>query len=292
MNRRTVLSILPTLSLIYLGIMYSLDSGAAWPGQDKTHDDGRRDDEEPQSSGWPESQPANADGHDRKLAAIQGCSLHGQGFNQGKIESLLAPSHLIPQVLQAKAEQFHDVLSNIYELQPGFAFILDGTSPNAFATPENVLSNGTDGSILLGLSLFQSEYQNGPMTWEGAAVLIHAHEFGHIAEFRFDYKGPVPLMELQADALAGCAMAHQVMVDPARAIAGFQRSQELEHASRSVFSKGSYSFNDPNFHGTPAQRLLAFRAGFEYVANANRALSIQQAMRDTRLLAERIYGRS
>lgn len=49
------------------------------------------------------------------------------------------------------------------------AFILDGNFPNAFATPENVLSDSKDGSILLGLNLFQSEFQNGPMTWEPPA---------------------------------------------------------------------------------------------------------------------------
>lgn len=290
MNRRTVLSILPALSLIYLGVLHSRGAGAAWPGEDEADTYGRDADEGRQSSGWPVPAPSGAGGRGMELGAIQGCSLHGQGFNRGEIESLLAPAHLVPQGLQAKAEQFNEVLGNIYELQPGMAFILDGNYPNAFATPENVLSDSKDGSILLGLNLFLSEFQNGPMTWEGAAVLIHAHEFGHIAEYRFGYTGPVPLMELQADALAGCAMAHQFMVDPARAMTAYQRLQEFEHASRSVFSKGSYSFNDPNFHGTPAQRLLAFRAGFQYVAGVNRSRGIQQAMRETRMLAERILN--
>ncbi|HWD32225.1 MAG TPA: hypothetical protein VG536_11640 [Pseudomonas sp.] len=270
MNRRNVLLLLPALSLLYMGVMHGRCAYAAWPGQGEDGDHTL---------------------HESGLGAVEGCSLHGFGFNRGDIASMLAPAHLIPQRLQEKAEQFNEVLSSIYELSPGLAFIIDGNSPNAFATPENLLSGSRDGSILLGLSLFQLEFQSGPGTWEGAAVLIHAHEFGHIAEYYFDYIGPVPIMELQADALAGCAMAHQILIDPARAMTANQRMQELMHASRSVFSKGSYDFNDPNFHGTPQQRLTAFQAGFLYVAGSNQQRGIRDAMRQTRLFAERILSR-
>lgn len=289
MNRRTALLLLPSLSLLYLGVIHSRCAHAAWPGQGQ--DGGHRhNSDKDTTSGWPTSTQPSPGPHGSGLGAVEGCSLHGQGFNQGDIESMLAPDHLIPQQLQVKAEQFNEVFSNIYELSPGMAFIIDGNSPNAFATPENLLSDSRDGSILLGLSLFQLEYQSGPTTWEGAAVLIHAHEFGHIAEYKFGYTGPVPIMELQADALAGCAMAHQIMIDPARAMTANQRMQELWHASRSVFSKGSYDFNDPNFHGTPQQRLTAFRAGFQYVANSNQQRGIRDAMRKTRVFAERIFS--
>jgi hypothetical protein len=35
-------------------------------------------------------------------------------------------------------------------------------------------------------------------------------------------------------------------------------------AFRSVFEKGDYAFNEPDHHGTPAQRLAAATAGFQF----------------------------
>ena len=83
MNRRTVLSILPALSLIYLGVLHSRDAGVPWPGEDEADTYGRDADEGRQSSGWPAPAPEGAGGRGMELGAIQGCSLHGQGFNRG-----------------------------------------------------------------------------------------------------------------------------------------------------------------------------------------------------------------
>jgi hypothetical protein len=290
MNRRTALLLLPALSFLYLDIMYSRRAYAGWPGQGEVDEGHEHNSDNVERSGWPNSSRTSPNSQGSGLNAIKGCSLHGRSFDKGEIKSILAPDRFVPQQLQVKSRQFNNVLSNIYELSPGVAFIMDGGAPNAFATPENLLSDSKDGSILLGLNLFQSEYNNGPNSWEGAAVLIHAHEFGHIAEYKFGYTGPVPLMELQADALAGCAMAHQFMNDPARTITVGQRSLELNHACQSVFSKGSYDFNDPNFHGTPQQRLTAFQTGFQYIINSTQQRQIRDAMDKTRAFAERILS--
>lgn len=36
------------------------------------------------------------------------------------------------------------------------------------------------------------------------------------------------------------------------------------HAAAGLYHKGVYEFNDRDHHGTPAGRLAAFRAGFEF----------------------------
>ncbi|WP_448145485.1 hypothetical protein [Pseudomonas silesiensis] len=78
---------------------------------------------------------------------------------------------------------------------------------------DKLLPSSNNVSILLGLHLLNSEYHKIPITWEGAAIQIHAHEFGHIAQFNYFGVMLVTLMELQADALAGCVMAHHFIMD-------------------------------------------------------------------------------
>ncbi|WP_275627072.1 hypothetical protein [Pseudomonas sp. 273] len=297
MNRRAILSLLPTLSLLYLGFLHNRCAHAGWPGQEEFEDSPTGSDMH-EEAGWPSTSTNSRKTEGPQLSGNSGCSLHGQALNQSDVISILAPDNIIPYPLLQKSKAFHESLGSIYQLKPGISFIRDDNSPNAFATPENLFPSSQDGTILLGLNLFLSEYQKGPMTWEGAAILIHAHEFGHIAEYSFGYTGPVPIMELQADALAGCVMAHQFITESMSAMnmnyilaaqLAYQRTGAFIHASNSVFSMGSYDFNNPNFHGTPQQRLSAFRSGFQYVATSSRPRSIENSMKQTRMFAEQIY---
>ena len=129
---------------------------------------------------------------------------------------------------------------------------------------------------------------------EGAAILIHAHEFGHIAQFNDFGAMPVTLMELQADALARCVMAHQFIMDSMNDMAlsyaqamlrTQQKMGDFSHASSSVFGMGNYDFINPDFHGTPQQRLAAFRGGFQFIAQSQGPKSIPEIMNATRNFA-------
>jgi hypothetical protein len=298
MNRRDVLRLLPALSAVYLGVAKQSCAHAAWPGQD-AHSGNTEKKRQGTSSGWPSSQSGPSPNPSAAISAAQGCSLRGNALNEGAISNILIPDHQIPPLLLAKAHAFNDTLKNVYQLAPGLGFINDATSLNAFAVAKNLLPTSNHGTILLGWHLLNSEYQKSPSTWEGAAILIHAHEFGHIAQFKYFGAMPVTLMELQADALAGCVMAHQFIMDSMSNMSlnylqamqhAQQKMGDFTHASSSVFGMGSYDFNNPNFHGTPIQRLTAFRGGFQYIAQSPSARSIPEIMNVTRNFAQRLLA--
>lgn len=298
MNRREVLRLLPALSAVYLGVAKQSCAHAAWPGQD-AHSGNIEHKQQGTSSGWPSPQSGQHANLPAALGAAHGCSLQGSALNDGALSNILIPDNQIPSQLLAKAHAFNDVLKNVYQLAPGLGFINDATSLNAFAVAQNLLPSSNHGTILLGWHLLNSEYQKSPSTWEGAAILIHAHEFGHIAQFNYFGAMPVTLMELQADALAGCVMAHQFIMDTMSSMSlnylqAMQSAQrkigDFAHASSSVFGMGSYDFNNPSFHGTPQQRLTAFRGGFQFIAQSQNARSIPEIMNVTKNFAQQLLA--
>ncbi|WP_135289696.1 hypothetical protein [Pseudomonas kairouanensis] len=233
------------------------------------------------------------------IGSTRGCSFQGSALNNGGLSNILIPDQQIPAQLLSKAHAFNDLLKHVYQLSPGLGFINDATALNAFAVAQNLLPSSQNGTILLGWHLLNSEYQKSPATWEGAAILIHAHEFGHIAQFNYFGAMPVTLMELQADALAGCVMAHRFIMDSMSNMSltyvqsmhrAQQKMGDFAHASNSVFSMGGYDFNDPNFHGTPQQRLLAFRFGFQMIAQSTAPQPIPQIMKFTRQFAQQLLS--
>jgi hypothetical protein len=144
--------------------------------------------------------------------------------------------------------------ARIFQINPGYRFLLDGHRPNAYATPDTQVS-GTSGTVLFGLTLMANELST---EYGGAAIAgIAAHEGAHILQFnspdlhrRLD--GPtVRLIELHADFLAGYY---------------FQRTGRTEKSlvvfGESLFSKGDYEFNDRQHHGTPEARVASMRAGY------------------------------
>jgi len=228
-----------------------------------------------------------------KGGGISGCSLHASGSAQGSLQSMLISLSNVHPDLAKKANSFHDFLKQTYKINPELGFINDAKSPNAFATPERVIHPSSDGTILLGVNLLTKEFKKNPVNWEGAAAMVHAHEFGHIAQFVSGISGPTPLMELQADALAGATLAHYIIVErvlmnaayaAALAVAN-HRQGELTQASKSLFSIGDYAFNSPDYHGTPSQRVYAFQNGFTLIATAPIALPIKKVLVDTQKIA-------
>ena len=147
----------------------------------------------------------------------------------------------------------------MFDETPGFGFYDDSAGPNAIATTERHV-RGTWGTVAFGRILFRellSRFDD-----QGMAVMTTvAHEFGHIAQYR---SGVMPRLdrahhtvkycELHADALAGYYLGVRKRENP---------DISLWASGRSLYEIGDFEFNDPNHHGTPAERVAAAEAGFE-----------------------------
>jgi hypothetical protein len=163
-----------------------------------------------------------------------------------------------------------------FEVNPNLAYYDDGASPNAFAA-----YNGYgDGVIRVGGSLVQQEFrlwrkdffeqckQLGKDPYQllkekkaggcYSVIAIMAHEAAHILQAKKGVAFNSHFTELQADFLAGWHIAEYERIFKSE----FKAFRMKEDGIRAFFSRGDYSFNSPQHHGTPAQRSKAFLAGF------------------------------
>jgi hypothetical protein len=126
-------------------------------------------------------------------------------------------------------------------------FFYDGD--NALSTKVRYSSNGPDGTIAFGFQLFNREIIRDAT---GASIsIIIAHEFGHIAQFKF---GGFRNMsnkrkELFADYLAGVYL---------RARGGLN----IESVFSAFESMGDSDFGSADHHGTSQERTDALRQGW------------------------------
>ena len=150
-----------------------------------------------------------------------------------------------------------------FGVSPAFAFLDDSESPNAFATPDNLITwdRGT-GSVVFGIRLLTEEVAADPQTWGSALSLIMAHEWAHIRQFYNTGQLPNPLAELHADFLAGWWLGGFNIMTNGSGI-------NPNSAARSVFNKGDFAFNSPLHHGTPQQRVSAMVAGYQLSVGSN-----------------------
>lgn len=166
--------------------------------------------------------------------------------------------HSIDQGLLEDAAE----LSQLLGVRPGLFYMQESGGPNACAMPVTLpnlhAQEGTDprhypdGTVLVGLQLIKSEWRatNG----SGLSIpAILAHEYAHIAQFKYRCPARGKWRELHADYLAGWFTGHR----------GRFRVQSAVQAMKNFFHKGDYDFNHQGHHGTPAEREAAFRAGFE-----------------------------
>ncbi len=142
-----------------------------------------------------------------------------------------------------------------FRVNPDFSFFVDGNSPNALATPSVIRRTRPDGTVLMGVKLFEQEFKENFNQINSSVPAIAAHEFAHIVQFKnkLQNKYPTPIMELHADFLAGWFLAN------------WQRAGKLAipgHMFKSLFGKGDYSFNSPNHHGTPKERVKSAMEGY------------------------------
>ncbi len=261
-NRREAIKAIASLGVVYMGMNLSC-AHAGWPNTVSVHNS----------------------------IKSEGCSLSGAGSNISSYNlNPSVPSWVLKLLLSA-----HKDLKEIFQLNPGFSFINEQGSPNAFATSQNLTHDAVDGTILIGKKFLDNEIEKGEESWQAPLLLVLAHEFGHIAQFKFGYHAETPIMELQADAIAGITVAQWLVI--LKNIPQFNnlyarklQEQEISHAVDSLFSIGDYNFNDPDHHGTPRQRLQAFFEGYSYLNQSHSRIAIPEVMRKTRRIAENIIG--
>jgi predicted metalloprotease len=150
------------------------------------------------------------------------------------------------------------MLTDLFDVLPGFAFFDDGTDRNAFASQSSRLGRN-DGSVVFGLNLFKEIRHRAEHPELGIAAVC-AHEFGHIAQYkRGAYSrlvGPdkrVKRLELHADFIAGYFAGRRKLQQTDFPAAVFATTQ---------FSFGDQQFRSPQHHGTNEERGDAVVAGF------------------------------
>lgn len=115
----------------------------------------------------------------------------------------------------------------------------------------------TDGNILFGYFMFYYTIQTyGELPVAG----ILAHEWGHRVQQHLNLQGyyKPEHRELEADAFSGYYMALRKQWSWA----------QIQSYFANVYATGNYLFNDPDFHGTPEQRLAAAYLGVNMGLNA------------------------
>jgi hypothetical protein len=163
-------------------------------------------------------------------------------------------------------------LTDVFGVLPGFAYYDDGAAGNAYATEARRLGN-PDGTVLFGRRFLDSVLAQGEHA-DVAVAAICAHEFGHIAQFKYNLLGPlltgtrtIKRAELHADFLAGYYAGVRKRQKPGYPADAFAAGlSDLKPAMTAV-----------RRHGNAGERAAAIARGFE-VAHRDRR-SFADAMR-------------
>jgi hypothetical protein len=150
-------------------------------------------------------------------------------------------------------------LTEIGNVLPSFEFYDGDDGNNAWASPKG-RSGKRDGTVAFGLTLLRSflQYADRP----GAVIsAVCAHEFGHIAQYKFGaYKvlaantATARRVELHADFLAGVFAGIKKRFSP---------GYPAELVAQTQFNLGDHFTNHPDHHGTPKERGDAVVFGFK-----------------------------
>jgi|ERR1051325_2903160 hypothetical protein len=212
-------------------------------------------------SPWPSNTAPDGSDHPTSIAnsleGRRGCGIRGvdaDSFGSAGIQiSERCGIPFLDKVMPAEAE----LLSDAFGVSPGFVFLNDLASANAFATPESI--HGGSGTVLFGLRLLRQEIYASAVGGN-ALILIMAHEWGHILQYDHGLEVGGTRMELSADFMGGWWLGYKALMNVPEL--------DWQTAARSLFGKGDYAFNSPQHHGTPAQRVMSAGRGFALAASS------------------------
>jgi hypothetical protein len=154
-------------------------------------------------------------------------------------------------------------MSEQLSVLPGFVFS-ERVYLNAFASPNKALGR-EDGSVVFGKSLYR-DIMSRPEHPEVGIVAVCAHEFGHIAQFKFGIRKDlvvdkrVKRLELHADFISGYFAGRRKLETPDFPAAVF---------ATTLYSEGDSDYGSPDHHGTSRERGEAVVAGFDSAYRAH-----------------------
>jgi len=167
-------------------------------------------------------------------------------------------------------------LARTFAVRPGFAYADDYNGLNAAASAATRVPD-TRGTVAFGLRLLRNLLSRGD-GGDIAVLGICAHEFAHIHQFFSDDHWALSsahptakLVELHADCLSGYFIG-QIKRD--RPYVNLRRFGDF------LFQSGTYDFGNPDFHGTPQERVRAAEEGFRIASKVD---SFADAARAARL---------
>lgn len=169
-------------------------------------------------------------------------------------------------------------LARTFAVRPGFAYADDYSGMNAAASAATRVPD-TRGTVAFGSRLLRNLLSRGD-GGDIAVLGICAHEFAHIHQFFSDDHWSLSsahptakLVELHADYLSGYFIG-QIKHD--RPYVNLQKFGDF------LFHSGNYDFGNPDFHGTPQERVRAAEEGFRL---ASKQSSFAIAARVARVFA-------
>ncbi len=205
-------------------------------------------------------------------ADMRGCVISGETASSYLGGSSFSPGDAITRSgnneFDYAVAQTLSRLTDIFDVLPGFAYYKLGDEYNARATRARLFLSNADGTVLFGRALM-FEILNRPEAPDAAFNAVCAHEFGHIVQFKngivLDANQPsVKRSELHADFLSGYYAGRRKLQKPDFPAAVFATTYE---------SLGDFQFNNPQHHGTPAERAAAIVRGFEAAYRERRGTS-------------------
>jgi len=148
------------------------------------------------------------------------------------------------------------VLRSFFGVNAGLIMYDDSlvNRPNTFFSTAPESGDHYGGTVAIGINYLQNMYNySGSFSM---TPIVASHQFAHILDLTLKVTPPIHIYkELYADYMAGCFMAYSSK----------QTWADISHNLRWIVRVGDYTaINDPAYHGTPMQRMAAFKSGYDW----------------------------
>lgn len=206
---------------------------------------------------WPQNAPPNAPSNLSQALQEQGCAISAGGLPQLPSDimmSVITPNRDDEKEIFRGFDNGYRIFGRLFDVDPAYG-IYEDDSPNAFALARDLSGlDSPDGLVLIGRNLIRAEQQGSKRLWQAVITFVFAHEFAHTLQFKRAIKLPTRQSEFLSDYLAGWAIGRENRSDK-------RFFTDADSVVKALLDKRYYRFNAESSHGTPDQRIAAFRAG-------------------------------